>query len=91
MYARYEHEPWVLYDLERDPHELQNLASDPAAREVRTALEAKLDAWMSKTGDSWKYNWTVPVEDKGRLYKHETFYTVDEYLAWAKQHPEAEP
>ena len=91
MYARYESEPWVLYDLERDPHELANLATEPAAREFRTDLEARLGAWMSKTGDSWNYNWTAPVEDKGRLYKHETFYTVDEYLAWAKQHPEAEP
>jgi hypothetical protein len=31
------------------------------------------------------------VEDKGRLYRHETFYTVADYLAWAKQHPELAP
>jgi hypothetical protein len=28
------------------------------------------------------------VEDKGRLYNHGTFYTVAEYLEWAKSHPE---
>lgn len=91
MYARYENEPWVLYDLERDPFELVNLAADPAAAEIRTDLETRLEAWMTKTGDSWSYNWTAPVEDKGRLYRHQAFYTVDDYLAWAKQHPEAEP
>jgi hypothetical protein len=28
------------------------------------------------------------VEDNGRLYKHETFYTVGEYLDWAKKNPQ---
>ena len=42
---------------------------------------------MKKTGDSWDFDWTHPVEDNGRLYKHETFYTIDEYLEWAKKHP----
>jgi hypothetical protein len=28
------------------------------------------------------------VEDAGRLYRYETFYTVSEYLDWAKKHPE---
>jgi hypothetical protein len=43
---------------------------------------------MSRTGDSWRFNWTHPVEDNGRLYKHETFYTVQEYLEWAKKNPQ---
>ena len=30
----------------------------------------------------------LPVEDRGRLYRHRTFYTVDEYLKWAREHPE---
>ena len=44
---------------------------------------------MAKTGDSWDNDWTVKVEDKGRLYRHETFYTVEDYLEWAKEHPDA--
>ena len=87
MYARYEKEPWVLYDLQEDPYELNNLAADPAAAPVREELEQRLADWMERTGDSWSFNWTHPVEDNGRLYKHETFYTVEEYLAWAKQNP----
>ncbi len=78
----------MLYDLEDDPYEQNNLAGDVAARSVLDDMDARLTSWMQKTGDSWDFNWTHPVEDKGRLYKHETFYTVEDYLAWAKQHPD---
>ncbi len=88
MYARRESEPWVLYDLEKDPYELKNLANDPGSAGIRKELEAKLDEWMEKTGDSWEFDWTAPLEDNGRLYKHETFYTVDEFMEWAKEHPD---
>ena len=88
MYARRESEPWVLYDLEKDPYELNNLANDPGSAEIREELEGKLSEWMEKTGDSWEYDWTAPLEDDGRLYKHETFYTVDEFMEWAKKHPD---
>ena len=89
MYARYRDEPWVLYDLESDPYERNNLVGDAEAAEIQQELQAKLDDWMAKTGDSWDFDWTEKVEDKGRLYRHETFYTVEEYLEWAKEHPDA--
>ena len=88
MYARRESEPWVLYDLEKDPFEMNNLARDPAASRLMANLEGRLQAWMRKTRDAWRYDWTHPVEDNGRLYRHRTFYTVDEYLRWAREHPE---
>jgi arylsulfatase A-like enzyme len=91
MYARFESAPWVLYDLQHDPYQLKNLAEDPASRTLREDMDRRLKLWMERTRDSWKYNWKALVEDKGRLYRHGTFYTVDEYLDWAKQHPEAEP
>lgn len=87
MYARYRDKPWVLYDLEKDPYEMENLADDPAAASLVAEMDTSIEGWMRKTGDSWGLNWTHPVEDKGRLYKHQTFYTVDEYMAWAKDHP----
>lgn len=40
-----------LYDLEQDPHELRNLADDPAHREIRERLLAQLDQWRQRTGD----------------------------------------
>jgi hypothetical protein len=47
-------------------------------------MEQRLKKWMEKTGDSWSVNWSHPVEDAGRLYRHRTFYTVQEYLDWAR-------
>jgi arylsulfatase A-like enzyme len=82
MYARYETGLWVLYDLERDPYEQKNLTGDTAL--VRE-MERLVSDWMARTGDSWKYDWKGPMEDGGRLYRHRTFYTVNEYLNWAAQ------
>jgi predicted DNA-binding protein len=81
----------VLYDLTNDPFEQKNLANDPASARLRAEMEQKLSAWMKRTGDSWRYDWTELIEDKGRLYKHETFYSVTDYLKWARQHPELAP
>jgi arylsulfatase A-like enzyme len=88
MYARFREKPWVLYDLKKDPYQLTNLAGERAARGVQQDMEKRLGQWMKQTGDSWSYNWSHLVEDRGRLYRHQTFYTVDEYLQWAKAHPE---
>ena len=84
MYARTQAGPWALYDLEKDPFEQNNLAKEAIAKK----LDARLQQWMKSTGDSWNFDWTHLVEDDGRLYKHKTFYTVNEYLHWAKQNPD---
>ena len=34
----------MLYDLQADPHQLDNLAADPAAAAIRAELEAKIAA-----------------------------------------------
>ncbi|MEW6302917.1 MAG: sulfatase [Verrucomicrobiota bacterium] len=91
MYARTEKEPWVLYDLQSDPYELKNLATDPASAKVRAELEAKLTDWMRRTGDAWTFNSMEKVEDKGRLYRFQTFYTIEEFFAWAKANPDKVP
>ena len=88
MYARTRDEPWVLYDLDADPYELRNLARDPSASAIRDELEARLADWMERTGDSWDFDWTAPVEDRGRLFTHQTFYSVDDFLQWAEDHPD---
>ncbi|NNE90254.1 MAG: sulfatase-like hydrolase/transferase, partial [Verrucomicrobiales bacterium] len=44
-------ERWQLFDLNTDPHELKNLADDPAMAEKRKSIAAKLAAWQKETGD----------------------------------------
>jgi hypothetical protein len=43
--------PEELYDLERDPHEINNLATDPRMRKVKDRLSSALDRWIDRTGD----------------------------------------
>ena len=81
MYARFESKPWVLYDLENDPYEMRNIADNPASQPILRDMERRLAAWMSRTGDSWKYDWKELVEDDGRLYRGPAFYSVEEFLA----------
>ncbi|MEP6593273.1 MAG: sulfatase [Acidobacteriota bacterium] len=88
LYARHRDKPWLLYDLASDPFEQHNLAADPGSARLRAEMEQKLTAWMARTGDSWSYDWTEKVEDKGRLYNHRAFYTVADYLKWARLHPD---
>jgi arylsulfatase A-like enzyme len=91
MYARTEAKPWLLYDLDTDPYELHNLASEKTSAPVRRELDARLTKAMRDSGDSWRFNSPLFVEDKGRLFRFETFYTIDEYVKWAADHPELAP
>ncbi len=40
-----------LYDTERDPYEVNNLAYDPAHQATLARLQQELDSWMTKVGD----------------------------------------
>ena len=91
MYARTEKGPWLLYDLAADPYERTNLVDDPAHTALRDSMDALVLKWMARVGDSWSNDSMATVEDKGRLYRFETFYTIQEYLDWAKAHPELAP
>ena len=41
-----------LYDLQNDPHEVNNLADDPKHGDIKTQLAATLDQWIKSTGDT---------------------------------------
>ncbi len=43
-----------LYDLDSDPHELKNLAADPACAAVLADLRQRLRAWQKETNDPWQ-------------------------------------
>lgn len=52
-YARHEEKPWVLYDIENDPFEMNNLASDRAQAKRMEAFDADIARHMAATGDRW--------------------------------------
>ncbi|MEO0476164.1 MAG: sulfatase [Planctomycetota bacterium] len=47
--------PEELYDLESDPHEINNLADDPAYAKVLAEHRAILEKWMKDTDDKGQY------------------------------------
>ncbi len=52
-YARFEDKPWVLYDLERDPFELNNLAASAEHAKQRARFDRMIASHMRRTGDTW--------------------------------------
>ncbi|NIP25452.1 MAG: sulfatase-like hydrolase/transferase [Phycisphaerae bacterium] len=40
-----------LYDIIKDPYELNNIADDPTNKKLLASLRKKLDAWMKQQGD----------------------------------------
>lgn len=70
-----------LYDLQADPHELENLISSPEHSEVRDRLHQRLLAWMDETRDpfsapEWRHRqWAQAGEirwsdwNKGRRHR----------------------
>ena len=54
----YLHRPkFELYDLENDPHEVENLADNPGHQKVLTELKSKLKAFQKRTKDPWIVKW----------------------------------
>ena len=53
-YARDLNGPWLLYDNQNDPYQLNNLVDNPAYAEVREELEGELVTLLQQTGDEFK-------------------------------------
>lgn len=54
----YIHRPrFELYDLERDPDEIENLASNPHHADLLEKYQAKLQAFQKRTSDPWLLKW----------------------------------
>jgi arylsulfatase A-like enzyme len=87
-YARTEEGAMLLFDNKADPYQMKNLANQPEAEGLQGELDEILTKMMAKNGDSWSVGSRESVESGAKLYKHKTFYTLDEYFAWAKENPE---
>ena len=46
-----------LYDLEGDPHEVENLAGKEEHEKVLESLQNKLKEFQKRTGDPWLLKW----------------------------------
>lgn len=54
----YLHRPeFELYDLENDPHEVENLADNPGHQRVLNELKSKLKTFQKRTEDPWIVKW----------------------------------
>lgn len=49
-----------LYDLNKDPHEINNLATDPAHGEQLEKLRTQMDQWIQDTADRGQFAEDVP-------------------------------
>ncbi|MDD9956333.1 MAG: sulfatase-like hydrolase/transferase [Anaerolineaceae bacterium] len=68
-YTRTLEGPWQLYDNEADPWQLQNRINDPACRDLRLQLDARLGEMLARQGDEFLH---------GDKYIRRWGYTVDE-------------
>lgn len=53
---------WELYDLKKDPHEMQSVYNDPAYADIRADLHRRLEALQQECGD------TDPCEREGEFF-----------------------
>ena len=53
LHNYYYRDEWELYDLQADPHELANLASDPKHAATLSTMKDKLLNWQANTNDPW--------------------------------------
>lgn len=70
-----------LYDVEKDPFQLNNLASDPSFASVKEGLRKELLAWMEKTGDPRFENPKSTYWDELRFIPDYQMKNID----WQKQ------
>ena len=62
----YQHRPAEeLYDLEKDPYELRNLADDPAYAKIKARLRKALERWMAQQGDEGNATELKAIERQG--------------------------
>jgi N-sulfoglucosamine sulfohydrolase len=53
--------PEELYDLDTDPLEVRNLATDPEHAELVASFRTELEAWQRETRDPWLYRDGISV------------------------------
>jgi len=57
IYAYIHRAKHELYDLEADPHEINNLANDATYADKLKELQQKVRSWQKETNDPWELKW----------------------------------
>ena len=72
-YARDLDGPWLLYDNETDPSQMQNLVGRPEVESLQAELESQLQAKLDDRGDEflpgehYVEHWGYPLDDSGTV------------------------
>jgi arylsulfatase A-like enzyme len=53
-YVCFEGQPWMLFDLNEDPYEMVNLATNTLYRDRRKKLQERLADWIDRTDDTFQ-------------------------------------
>ena len=62
----YQHRPAEeLYDLQKDPYELKNLADEAGHAKIKRQLQKELDRWMQQQGDGGNLTEMKAIERQG--------------------------
>ena len=70
LVKRYKHRPAIeLYDIRKDPLEMDNIADNPENAPIIKELRAKLDAWMLGQGDKGAQTEMEALNHQGRNRK----------------------
>ena len=65
MHFYYDIDEWEMYDLETDPHEMQNVYNDPSYQIIRDELHRRLDDLREKYGETAEDSFRMrPVPDR---------------------------
>ena len=56
--------PDELYDLRKDPHEMNNLAADPSRAELLEEMRQRLRGWMKEQGDAGDSAYHMEADQK---------------------------
>ena len=58
LYARTKKRPWLLFNLNNDPYQLENLVTDSGKKVLAEEMDSYLAEIMKKVGDSWEISTT---------------------------------
>ncbi len=85
--------PWMLYDNEADPYQLQNLVENRSSAAVPPELEKMLNEWLERTSDTFEdtacYRDCINLEtglvaDRDRLITSKSSHKTNAGDAWQR-------